>query len=87
MIKKLINNKQTLTPEKAKKLAKGALIRPTSYEDCLNDIELRAKRGYTWTYMLKVENSVIDALVADGWDVKIKGTNTVSGSSMIKINW
>jgi hypothetical protein len=76
-----------LTPKIACKIAKNAKIEKTSLEDCLKDIELRAKRGYSWTYMLQVEMNTIMDLEDDGWDIKRVGFNDKNNTYMIRINW
>jgi hypothetical protein len=76
-----------LTPKIANKIAKNAKVEKTKLEDCLKDIELRAKRGYTWTYMLQVEVDTIVELENEGWKVKRVGFNPENNTHMIKINW
>ena len=76
-----------LTPKIACKIAKNAKIEKTKLEDCLKDIELRAKRGYTWTYMLQVEMDTIIDLENDNWKVKRVGFNPENNTHMIRISW
>jgi len=76
-----------LTPKIAAKIAKNAPIEKTVLEDCLKDIELRAKRGYTWTYMLQVSHETIVDLENEGWNVKRVGFNDRNNTHMIRINW
>lgn len=76
-----------LTPKIACKIAKNAPIEKTTIEDCLKDIELRAKRGYTWTYMLQVDVTTIVDLENEGWRIKRVGFNPENSTHMIRISW
>jgi len=76
-----------LTPKIANRIAKNATIEKTTKEDCLKDIILRAKRGYTWTYMLQVTEDTMVELINEGWKVKRVGFNPINSTHMIRINW
>lgn len=76
-----------LTPKMACKIAKNATVEKTSLGDCLKDIKLRAKRGYTWTYMLQVTFETISDLENEGWKVKSVGFNAQNSTHMIRISW
>jgi hypothetical protein len=76
-----------LTPKIAGKMARKVKVKSTTYEDVLRDIELRAQRGYTWTYMLQVELDTITQLKDEGWDVKITNANYADDKHMIRITW
>ena len=76
-----------LTPKTARKIAEGVVPKPTSYIDCLIDIEARANRGYTWTYMLQVEEDTIVKLKEEGWDVRNVNRNESSNTYLIRISW
>lgn len=76
-----------LTPKIAGKMARKVIIKPTTFEDVLKDIELRAQRGYTWTIMLNVEMETIDKLNEEGWKIKVTNKNEVSQNYIIKIEW
>lgn len=76
-----------LTPKIARKIAEGVKKKPTSYIDCLKDIESRSQRGYTWTYMLQVEEETIVKLQDEGWNVKTVNKNESSQNYMVRIEW
>ena len=76
-----------LTPKIACKIAKNAKVEKTTLEDCLKDIDLRAKRGYTWTYMLQVTVETIIDLENEGWRIKRVGFNPENSTHMIRISW
>ena len=76
-----------LTPKIACKIAKNAKVEKTTLGDCLKDIELRAKRGYTWTYMLQVTEDTMTDLIKEGWKIKRVGFNAINTTHMIRISW
>jgi hypothetical protein len=76
-----------ITPSKAKKIASNAIIKPTTFWDCLDDIQLRAERGYTWTVMLSIDTDTLQELTINGWKTKTMNTNHVNGTYMVRIEW
>lgn len=76
-----------ITPEVARKLTEDAVIRDTSVQDCLDDIQLRAARGYSWTYMLKVNSDVIIDLKSMGWNIQKTSRYNNTDNYTIKIAW
>lgn len=83
-----VKNKEKLfTPKIARKISNNAVIQPTSYEDCINDIKLRASRGYTWTVMLQLTNETIDELIENDWEIKIMSENNKNNTYMVSIKW
>ena len=82
-----VKNYEKITPKKASKMAKKAIIQETTIVDIHKDIYLRADRGYTWTYMLQVDLNTVVQLKEEGWDVKIIGKNDHSNTNMIRISW
>jgi hypothetical protein len=76
-----------LTPKIARKIAEKVKPKPTSYTDCLIDIESRANRGYTWTYMLRVGEDVIIKLQEHGWNVEKTSKNSPNNSHLVRITW
>lgn len=83
----LKNKEKMLTPKLARKIADNAVIQSTSYQDCINDIKLRAARGYTWTVMLQLTNDTIDELSENKWKIKIMRENKKNNTYMVNISW
>lgn len=76
-----------MTPKIAHKIAKNVIPKSPTFIDCLIDIEARANRGYTWTYMLQVEEETIIKLKEEGWDIRNVNKNESNDTYLIRINW
>ena len=81
------NLNKKITPKLARKISNSVLPVETTYQDCLNDVYLRAKRGRYYTIMQQVSDSVIDELLLNNWDIKVMNKNPDTKKNLIRINW